>query len=77
MARYRRKPVEVEAVQWAGEITPEMDELIPAGWVLLGEDLLVDTPLLPLRLRPGDWLVRGPEGLYAPAAFEADYEPVE
>jgi hypothetical protein len=86
MAKFRKKPVVIEAVQFrGGEQSHEMDLLTggPAsGNIRYPEDgtMLVDTLEGSMIARPGDWIIRGVKGeLYPvkPDIFAATYEAVE
>lgn len=80
MDKYRKKPVEVEAVQFV----PGTDPCIPGvryyAWTLAGgECCYIDTPEGKTRAKPGDWIIRGVVGeLYpcSPEVFELTYEAV-
>lgn len=86
MARFRKNPVVIEAVQWLGRkiICPpgpewfadaEEDGVIK----LAGDTLHVLTLEGEMRARPGDWIIRGVMGeLYPcrPDIFAATYEEV-
>lgn len=89
MPTFRKKPVEVEAVQFAGE----MPELLPdwlraafdkpmeqVGAVFENADaLMIRTLEGDLTVSPGDWIIQGTAGeLYPckPAIFAEIYEPV-
>jgi hypothetical protein len=90
MARYRKKPVEIDAVPIADALASARhtwDDL-PA-WLTTaydnGDVLFLDNAIListlegQMRGEHGDWLVRGVQGeLYPvkPGIFEATYEPV-
>lgn len=80
-ARYRKKPVEIEAMQW----DPESEQAL--GWGReAGADFVHDLntgeleiPTLEgtMRAAPGDWVIRGVEGEFypcKPSIFEATYE---
>ena len=85
MAKFRKKPVVIEAVRWTGDVTPELQELFN------GEDICIKTsspPYLSLTTLEGsgvlasvgDWVIRGVKGeLYPckPDIFEATYEPAD
>lgn len=83
MPRFRRKPVEVEAIQYrAGEEPYELAADVIAGRVSYHEDdtMLISTLEGVMAARPGDWIIRGVKGeLYPckPDIFEKIYEPVE
>lgn len=81
-AKYRKKPVVIEAIQYDGEFTREIG------------DFLVGTPLTNtvegrfaiqtleglLCVSKGDWIIRGIKGEHYPCKadiFEATYEPVD
>lgn len=85
--RFRKKPVEIEAMQWDG--TPEGATPI-IDWVLASGErsarfhdigiLHVDTLEGTMRARAGDWIIRGVQGEFYPikdAIFRETYEPVE
>jgi hypothetical protein len=81
MARYRKKPVEIDAVQWTGENEEELAEF-------LGQSLLHWLPDQRIRVGTlegghdaslGDWLIRGVQGEHYPCKpdiFDATYEAV-
>jgi hypothetical protein len=88
MARYRKKPVVVEAWHWAAgnqEDTPQwIDDAIDKEVIVLpplnSNGFLINTLEGPVVASPGDWIIRGVKGeLYPckPDIFEATYEPVE
>lgn len=83
MARFRKRPVEVEAVQWLGTNGAEV-----GGF--LGISPEVDFPCHPrigiqtlegvMYAEPGDWVIRGVKGEFYPCKpdiFEATYEEVD
>ena len=79
MARFRKKPIEVEAVQWMGFADGPHDLgivplALPAG---LG---CIDTLEGGHVVTPGDWIITGIRGERYPCKdeiFRATYEPVE
>jgi hypothetical protein len=92
MARFRKKPVEVEAVQ----LTTWQAVLDCAQWIRgYGHEVMVDsealtttgTPALHIKTLEGvmgascrDWIIRGVQGEFYPCKpdiFEATYDPVE
>lgn len=88
MPRYRTKPCEIDAVKWDMDTKPSD---LP-GWLLkpLGlnperfdpatGNLTIRTLDVDMLCKPGDYIVRGPEGeLYPvkPSIFERKYELVE
>jgi hypothetical protein len=80
MARFRKKPVVIEAVRWKGD---NFDEVIALGLPrppMVDEDdaLRIETLEGTMRANVGDWIIRGIKGeLYPckPDIFEATYEP--
>ncbi|WP_028479443.1 hypothetical protein [Nocardia sp. CNY236] len=79
--RFRRRPLEIDAIRYNGA---NVDEII--RWVgaiaqiwRVGLDLWIDTPGRVLAARPGDWVICDYDGtLYCCAAdiFEQAHEPV-
>ncbi len=84
--KFRKKPVEVEAVQFQGGVSSG-NHII--GWMSAGtsyparwEDgnLLIKTLEGIMRAFPGDWIIRGVKGEYYPCKpdiFESTYEQIE
>ncbi|MEM1152212.1 MAG: hypothetical protein AAGI03_16995 [Pseudomonadota bacterium] len=86
MNRYRKKPVEIEAVQ----IPAEGDSFTDAEceWLLLSDRDIESNPDGSLSIhtlegvmegRPGDWIIKGVAGEYYPCKpdiFAATYDPV-
>lgn len=85
MAKFRKKPVVIEAVQWTGEYY-DCDDM-PA-WLIDahdsgvalddGEAKTIKTLEGNHRADPGDWIIRGIKGeLYPckPDIFAATYDP--
>jgi hypothetical protein len=90
MAKYRKKPVVIDAFQWTGGIDQTEDpvwivEAIEDGKVTLDNVngttvLLIETLEGQMRTLPGDYIIRGVKGeIYPckPDIFEATYEAVE
>lgn len=84
MARYRKKPVEIEAVRWTGENVDEVKAFL-AGHDTVGQ-VAARLPIAvwnPGRYRVdvpvGHWIVRNSVGglsSCSPAVFAETYEPV-
>ena len=89
MAKYKKKPVEIEAVQ-----VPKPDQFIEHGMLLgfffgngfdgfmVAEDKGYDITTLEgvMHASPGDWIIKGVKGEFYPCKpdiFEMTYEPVE
>jgi len=86
MPKFRKKPVEVEAIQWTGDNT--QDAVAFAGGAVsesiftFGTALVMGTGLPdPFRLthiEEGGWIVREPEvRMMSDDDFRKTYEPVE
>jgi len=91
MAKFRKKPVVIEAVQWTGDNLREVIDftgLHPSAnkwsWeeyeaVVASEGLKIFTLEGPLMATVGDWIIKGVKGEFYPCKpdiFEATYEPV-
>ncbi|WP_199546577.1 hypothetical protein [Streptomyces sp. N35] len=85
MARYRKKPVEVDAVQWTEAAPMRTLTDFAGGLVILNDvdrdfrvyDRLHDTWV---AFEYGDWIIRGIRGEFYPCkadVFAATYEPVK
>ncbi len=88
MAKFRKKPVIIEAFQYGVEDFPpwfkkaEQRGRVQCFW-LYGEEQRwceIETPEGTMRGESGDWIIRGIHGEiypYKPDIFEATYELVE
>lgn len=92
MAKYRKKPVVVEAVQFNGELTQELKsfldnsnytiDLASAGLTSTVSMYVLNINTLEgtMRANLGDYIIRGVNGEYYPCKpdiFEKTYEKVE
>lgn len=84
MARFRKRPVEIEAEQWwPGKFVEGVTELVhdPGdGSTVSSRAGVIDTLEGPHIVSPGDWVITGVKGeKYAckPDVFAATYEPVD
>ena len=83
MAKYRKKPVVIEAVQWTGSNFDEIKAFVDGRWEVEfdGDELLVHTLESGRGLlvaSEGDWIIMGVIGEFYPCnhdVFEATYEP--
>lgn len=81
MAKYRKKPTEIEAIRYGPHTTPSVEvQMFLAGtiWRLSDEGITIPTLAGDLLVQPGDWLTRTPEGEVYPCKndiFQAIYEP--
>lgn len=80
MGRYRKKPVEIEAVQFDGKNQEEIARFMGVvQYDRHSREITIETLEGTHLARPGDWIIRGVKGeLYPckPDIFEATYEPV-
>jgi len=91
VARYRKKPVVIEAVQWTGSresinavcrwANVKLDEPV-IDYTFTGADDVSDVQVWtlegPLSASPGDFIIRGVKGEFYPCKpdiFEATYDP--
>ncbi|WP_050503068.1 hypothetical protein [Streptomyces monomycini] len=83
-ATYRKKPIEITAMQWTEDVPHRELITFTNGLVQLNDvdhefrvyDRLHDTWV---AFTYGDWIIQGVQGEYypcAPAVFAASYEPV-
>lgn len=77
---FRKKPVEIEAVQWTGDNPGQL-----VGWMTTSSYLIEDGGLLIKTLegtmvaQPGDWIIKGIRGEFYPCKpdiFADTYEEV-
>ncbi|WP_088005613.1 hypothetical protein [Indiicoccus explosivorum] len=87
MARYRKKPVVIEAVEWTGAnhlITDTFMKACEGAYIdydryQLGE-VVVPTLEGEMRARVGDYIIKGVQGEFYPCKpeiFEATYEKLD
>jgi len=84
MPRFRKKPVEIDAVLWDGKM-PTVEPLLAGSSCEAVEQDLGDPALLiptlegVMRAEVGDWIIRGVKGELYPCKadiFAATYDPV-
>jgi len=78
--RYRKKPVEIDAIRWTGENRDEVEAWSGGEVRCEGSVAVVRTLEGELRGHAGDWLIRGVAGEFYPCKneiFLATYEPAE
>ena len=92
MPKFRKKPVEIEAMQWAGgaqAATPIIDWVLSTGERCARWDdpetedglgvIAIDTLEGTMLAAPGDFIIRGVQGEFYPCKpdiFEATYDTV-
>lgn len=76
MAKFRKKPVEIEARQWTGENADEIQAFLhdgrehaAAGWVK-GQYVDIGTLEGLMVASPGDWIIKGVKGEFYPIKDE-------
>lgn len=77
MARYRKKPVVIEAMQYTGGNHDEIDTFMGRGEHDELNRRFISTLEGRMLVSPGDWVIRGVQGeLYPckPEIFDATYE---
>lgn len=85
--RYRKRPVEIEALQWDPADPDKCGDL--ASWLLSHsaiwehdppDGLVISTLEGDMHASPGDWIIRGLAGEFYPCKpdiFQATYEAVD
>ena len=85
MAKYRKRPVVIEAVQWTGENFEELWRLLESkeGRAVYEESdmsIFLETLEGTMKAQVGDYIIKGVQGEFYPCKpdiFEATYEKVE
>lgn len=89
MAKYRKKPVVIEAVQWKGDNFNEIKQMLKnadENRIIMphsnedGDSLLIVTLEGEMRANKGDYIIKGVKGEFYPCKpdiFEDTYEKVE
>lgn len=82
-ARYRKKPVVIEAVQFTGDNVDEITTFLGGGsdWNVSTYDVIViETLEGDMEASVGDYIIRGIQGEFypcKPTIFAASYEPAD
>lgn len=81
MARFRKKPVEIEAVQWTGSNADEVFGFCNGkiSWGAIIGTLDIRTLEGIMTANENDWIIKGIHGEFYPCKpdiFEKTYEPV-
>lgn len=83
MAKYKKKPVVIDAEQWTGCTSPKMDQLVEGQehkLAVQGTTLFIATFEGEMEANRGDYIIKGIQGeLYPckPDIFESTYESVD
>lgn len=76
MSAYRKKPVVIDAVQWAPDMSIDGVVMVTDG--LGGKSAFIKTLEGDMKVGPGDWVITGVKGEKYPCKddiFRATYEP--
>jgi len=76
MKIYRKKPVEVQVVQWNGENVGEVLKFCGKARIE-GDSIFIDTLEGTMEAKTGDYIIKGVKGEFYPCKpdiFEATYE---
>lgn len=87
MAEFRKKPVVIEAMQYAfddetrfaEEAQDDIADFMDANIVVSGDCIIIPTLEGDMLASPGDWIIKGVKGEFYPCKpdiFEATYEAV-
>lgn len=82
MAKYRKKPVEIEAIQWTGNNETEIAEFTRNGnrYIEFEDDICrIETLEGIMTASKGDFIIKGVKGEFYPCKpdiFEQTYEKV-
>lgn len=85
VAKFKKKPVIIEAIQWDGSYETQCKIIIwafprVAGWFDNAYYLAIETLEGVMRADPGDWIIKGVKGEFYPCKpdiFEQTYEAVD
>lgn len=83
MPRFRKKPVEIEAIQWDVTLDAESAlESMGCNYGICGNNdyLIIETLEGNMQVAPWDWIIKGVAGEFYPCKpeiFEQTYEPVK
>lgn len=78
MAKFRKKPVVIDAMQWHGPADDDELCAFAGHWASIGAEVYITTREGAMRVSPGDWVIRGVAGEFYPCKpdiFAATYEP--
>lgn len=77
MARYRKKPVVIEAIQFVGNFA-EIEAFVGGDAEFRKGELVIATLEGAMHASPRDWIIKGVQGEFYPCKpdiFAATYEP--
>lgn len=81
MAKFRKKPVIIDAVQWIGDNFIEIDNFITVNHKTFPADGIIEIPTLEgvMIASKGDWVIKGVNGEFYPCKpdiFDKTYETI-
>lgn len=79
MTRFRKRPVEIDAIQWKGDNWAELLPFVAGHAHVRNRELVIPTLEGEMIANVGDWIIRGVAGEFYPCKpeiFEATYEAV-
>lgn len=77
--KYRKKPVIIEAIQWAGKNLSEIDNFVGGSIANKGTILIIHTLEGDMEASIGDYIIKGVNGEFYPCKpdiFDKTYEEV-
>ena len=84
MAKFRKKPVVIEAYKYQVELGNNrlmnwlsQQEANVKGWLFFDGEITIPTLEGKMKVSNGDWVIKGEFYPCKPDIFEATYEPVE
>lgn len=82
MVKYRKKPVEIEAIQWTGLNKVEIESFMDRHLTAYNGGTSLNIPTLEgvMQASPGDFIIKGVNGEFYPCKpdiFEKTYELVQ
>ena len=80
MAKYRKKPVVIDAVQWNGRNEIYISKFIGGNLEMGDETLFIQTLEGKMEASVGDYIIKGIKGEFYPCkpdVFEKTYEPID
>ena len=80
MAKYRNKPVVIEAIQFMGDNVHDVEEFMTEPYVVGDNIISIITLEGTMETRINDWIIKGVAGEFyqcKPDIFEVTYEKVD
>lgn len=80
--KYVKKPIEVEAIQWTGDNTTEVEKFINwrACQNIYGKSMVIETPKGEIEALTGDYIIKDVDGEFYPCKpdiFKKTYEEIK